>query len=359
MKAKYRILTDEQITQFLQHGWVKISGAFSEARASEWTANLWDRLGMKADDPSTWTRWKTHMLRERVEPVSSFAPKAWDAICDFLGEERIDSACSSWGDSFIVNLGTDELLRQYTAATIDKEIRTFADMMDPASLDNYHIDGDFFVHFLDSPEQALLVIPIFTPIEPLGGGTHICPTGIPLMARYLADHPEGVVPARCGFASTKASHLEWQLPLKPAELPKGTARNPNDEPQYPDPVPLSISTYPERFNIHEQVVQAPGMQFVEMTGNVGDVILLHPLMVHSASPNWRRSVRVITNPPVALKEPFCFDREDADTYSLVEELTLRVLGAWDPCDGGTCGLKGWKIEGERRRIVPRRLYASN
>jgi hypothetical protein len=47
------------------------------------------------------------------------------------GEDRIDEYSSSWGDSFIVNLGTEELL--------NKEPKH------PADLDNWHVDGDFFV----------------------------------------------------------------------------------------------------------------------------------------------------------------------------------------------------------------------
>lgn len=50
---------------------------------------------------------------------------------------------------------------------------------------------------------------------------------------------------------------------------------------------------------------------------------------------------MITNPPVSLKEPFCFDREDPREYSLVEQKTLRDLGRAD-------GLKGWRIQGERK-----------
>jgi hypothetical protein len=87
--------------------------------------------------------------------------------------------------------------------------------------------------------------------------------------------------------------------------------------------------------------------FFEMTGETGDVILMHPLMMHTASHNLRREVRVITNPPVALKEPFCFDRKNKDEYSLVELKTLRDLGMPD-------GLPGWKITGERRGWVPAR-----
>jgi hypothetical protein len=52
-------------------------------------------------------------------------------------------------------------------------------------LDNWHNDGDFFVHFLDSPEQALLVIPLWSDIEPKGGGTAVCVDGIKYIAKHL------------------------------------------------------------------------------------------------------------------------------------------------------------------------------
>ena len=91
--------------------------------------------------------------------------------------------------------------------------------------------------------------------------------------------------------------------------------------------------------------------FHEMTGNVGDVILLHPLMVHSASRNSLRLPRMITNPPVSLKEPFNFDRDDPSEYSLVELKTLQELGKER--------LRGWKITGTRDAVIPERLKVQN
>lgn len=87
--------------------------------------------------------------------------------------------------------------------------------------------------------------------------------------------------------------------------------------------------------------------FHEMTGEIGDVILLHPLMCHSASRNSLRIPRIITNPPVSLKEPFNFDRDDPSQYSLVEKKTLKELGK--------DRLPGWKIQAERAPVVPERL----
>lgn len=87
--------------------------------------------------------------------------------------------------------------------------------------------------------------------------------------------------------------------------------------------------------------------FHEMTGKVGDVILLHPLMVHSATGNGKRLPRIITNPPVALRAPFNFNRGDESEYSLVELKTIK--------DIGEDNLKGWKITSKREKIVPERV----
>jgi hypothetical protein len=86
--------------------------------------------------------------------------------------------------------------------------------------------------------------------------------------------------------------------------------------------------------------------FQQMTGNVGDVVLMHPLMMHSASSNSLHTPRIITNPSVYM-EPFNFDREDPEEYSIVERKTLKELG--DDC------LCGWQITGKRERLLSGRI----
>jgi hypothetical protein len=88
-------------------------------------------------------------------------------------------------------------------------------------------------------------------------------------------------------------------------------------------------------------------KFYEVTGKIGDVILMHPLMVHSASRNGLRIPRIITNPPVSLKEHFNFDRENPKEYSLVELKTLQSLGKER--------LEGWKATGPREAVIPERV----
>ncbi|RDB28413.1 hypothetical protein Hypma_015216 [Hypsizygus marmoreus] len=304
MARELKQLTPEQVAQFLEDGYVVIKNAFTREKAAEWTKHMWVRLGLDPYDKSTWDRERIHMPFHKREAVSIFAPKAWEAIVDLLGgEERIEEKSSSWGDSFIVNLGTNKLEAE-------------KGLIAPEDLDNWHVDGDFFVHYLDSPEQALLVIPIYSDIAPRGGGTMISPDGISLIARYLAVHPEGVLPTGLSFTPSDSAYTD---PSK-------------EDPGY--------------WSHLKEIKRC--QKFVEMTGEVGDVVLMHPLMMHSASKNYTRVPRIITNPPVSLREPFNFARDNPQEFSLVERKTLKELGL-DRLD--------FKIATERRRIVPARVIA--
>ena len=113
-------------------------------------------------------------------------------------------------------------------------------------------------------------------------------------------------------------------------------------------VPVGEQPKHQGLGFYQEIINScDDSSFHEMTGEVGDVILLHPLMLHSASKNGRRLARIITNPPVSLKEPFNFSREDPSEYSLVELKTIRDLGKENLAD--------WHITGKREMIVPERL----
>ncbi|KAF3347667.1 Putative polyprenol reductase [Verticillium dahliae VDG2] len=178
-RTKAAPLTDAQKEHFRAHGWLRLTECFTQEQADWVNKDLWSRLGMDPDDKSSW-RARTHMPAHRSFDAHVFAPKAWSAITELCGgEDRVVPESRQWRDSLIVNLGSPEFE--------DKHVR-------PQDLDNWHVDGDFFVHYLDSPEQGLLVIPLYSDIAPGGGGTVICPDAIPKVARHLHDHPEGVSP---------------------------------------------------------------------------------------------------------------------------------------------------------------------
>jgi hypothetical protein len=288
-------LTEAEKEHFLTHGYIHLTNCFTKEQATEKIKDVWTRLGMSPDDKSTWTKSQINMPSHWNFDAATFAPKAWAAICELCGgEDRLTEHSREWRDSFIVNLGTPEGQGK---------------LVPPKKLVRWHVDGDFFVHYLDSPEQALLVVALFTDIEPNAGGTVICPEAIPKIAKFLYDHPDGVSP-----------HLT-------------TRTEPN----------FSVVDFRHVVSRYNELVQ-DCEDFVEVTGKIGDVYLLHPLMMHSASHNTLRNVRIITNPPVSLKEPHCFDRLDGK-YSLVEKKTIQSIG-------GENKLKNWKITMPRERIFP-------
>ena len=56
---------------------------------------------------------------------------------------------------------------------------------------NQHKDGWHFKHFLNSPDQALLITALFSDVLPGAGGTFIAADSPAHVARWFAEHPEG------------------------------------------------------------------------------------------------------------------------------------------------------------------------
>ncbi|HEY7485194.1 MAG TPA: phytanoyl-CoA dioxygenase family protein [Streptosporangiaceae bacterium] len=255
----YRVLSDEQAQQFLDKGYVLIHDCFSQEAAAAHTATIWTRLGYDRDDPATWAEPSIHMPNHQALDVREFAPKAWDAVCDLVGGEERIARPYTWGDGFIVNLWQGAG-RPWSPAS--------------AQSTGWHKDGDFFRHFLDSPEQGLLTLVLWSDVRHQGGATFVAAGSVGPVARFLAAHPEGVLPTE--------------------------------------------------FPIPDLVGQCT--EFVEATGRVGDVFLLHPYLLHAKAQNVLRVPRYITNPPVHLAAPMRFDRPDPSEFSLVELAILRGLG---------------------------------
>jgi hypothetical protein len=258
---RYPPLTAAQIDHFLHRGHVVIHDCFTREFAESWTSQAFVRLGYDPDDPGTWAQEIIHMPASQRVPMQEVSPKAWQAACELLGGEERVAPCT-WGNGMIVNFrkGADQPWQPPSAA-----------------VPGWHKDGDFFRHFLDSPEQGLLTIVIWKDIEPKGGGTFVACDSVAPVARALAAHPEGV------------------LPGGPPEAP-----------------------------FRSLIDQC--REFIELTGKVGDVVLIHPYVLHASSQNHSGKARFITNPPISLKEPMQFDRPNPADFSPVERAILRGLG---------------------------------
>ncbi len=272
-----RILSDSQLDDFTRFGFVTLHDCFSREWAKEQTDRAWVRLGLDPDDPSSWPHKRIHMPSLQGFAVREVAPSAYQAAMELIGGEERGQGWG-WSDGFIVNLG-DGAHHPWQEPS--------------AQTPGWHKDGDFFRHYLDSPEQGLLTLVIWSDIEPRGGGTFVARDSVPVVGKYLQAHPQGV--------------------------------RPND------------------FPFRDMIAQCH--DFIEVTGRVGDVILLHPFILHASSQNHRPTARFLTNPPITLKEPMRLSRPD-DSYSPVERGTLRALGV-EALD--------FEMQGERERIVPERV----
>ena len=161
-----------------------------------------------------------------------------------------------WGDVFIFNGGEGQ----------NEPFR-----VPSASCPGWHKDGFMRRHYLDSPEQALLVLVAWTDVEERGGATFIAPDSVGVVARFLAQHPAGIEGREVGALISKCHRFE------------------------------------------------------QLTARAGDVVLCHPFLLHAVSQNVNGVERIISNPIVMLQQPMNFNREDGD-YSLVEQAVLRALG---------------------------------
>lgn len=274
-----RHLTDEEIESFTQHGYITVKNCFTADDIKDWIDRGWLRIGVDRDDPGQWNEKRVHLSGQESVDARQLAPRARHAAMELLGGEDRAELPWLWRDGFIANLGVGDD-RPWEAPGPD--------------LSGWHKDGDFFRHFLDSPEQGLLTIVLWTDMYHHGGGTFIAPDSIGVVARYLAQHPAGVLP--------------------------------------------------DDIDIDGLLHQCH--QFVELTGELGDVVLMHPYMLHATSQNVIQHGRLITNPPIILASPLEFDRENADESSPVELSVLRGLG-----------VDRYRFErtGERESVVPQRV----
>lgn len=252
------VLTAEQRKQFVTEGYLLLKGAFSKEQSEAWVYEECLAKGYDLNDQSTWTKPYDRIETIKKENLATFSPQGWAASAALMGgQDRVRSAPNV--GLFALNLaqGAD---RPFEPAT-------------PSS-PGWHKDGWHFIHFLDSYEQGLLGIPLLTDVLPSGGATFIAAGSVGPVARFLAKHPEGVMPT--------------DFPVK-------------------------------------ELLSEPGITFLEATGEAGDFYLLHPYLLHAVSQNILRRPRAISNLLYELNEPMKFDRADGN-YSPVEEAILHGLG---------------------------------
>ena len=355
--SKCRLLSREQAWHFVEHGYVRIPAAFDKKIAATVREQAWrdlrEKHSVSEQNPSGWgvtqgangipgyvrTAGSGRKFTLRTE-----APRAFRALADVVGGAERLPHCGerlAWGDGAIANLGSGEQttpsnggsavqepsagvregpaprmkepsagvregpaprMKEPSAGVREgpaprmKESTSSNAVPIEAKQRSWHKDGWHFRHFLDSPEQGLLVVPIYSDILPQSGGTRIATDSIAPVARLLASNPQG-------FHADSVQGAGYLIP-----------------------------------GLVEQC-----SRFQELIGETGDMAILHPYMLHRPCPNPSTRPRFIANAALVLAEPMRFDRPRHETCSLVELAVLRALGT---------ARFPFAIEGEREAFVP-------
>lgn len=212
MQQSLQIFTDAEVEQFVTDGYFMVRGAFSRAAAKAVRDELWKQTGLDPDNPASWTEPVVHLKTVLKGPAvdAVFTPRLLAAFDDLMGAGR-------W--EYLPQLGWWPI-----------SFPGFAEPPWQEPTGGWHVDGQQFHHHLNSRDQGLLSIFLFSDIAPGDGGTALSPGSHKIAARVLQEaEPEG----------------------------------------------LDVYELLKRVNTH------PRERIIECTGEAGDVALMHPFMSHA------------------------------------------------------------------------------
>lgn len=252
------VLSQEQIESFVERGFCLLSGAFTARQAEVARECVWARMeakgGIRESEPSTWP--PAYDIEEHLQHpavLECFTERLVMAVEELVGPGRWagDRRWGFWPVNF--SFGANAAYRI------------------PDS--GWHVDGNWFRHTVDSPRQGLLLIGLFSDIQPRWGGTIIAQGSHKRTARVLARHPEGL------------THLE----------------------------------------LFAEVLAEPLGDFLELTGSAGDVVLGHPFLFHTRGFKHGGPPRFISNTEASLKAPLVLERPAPRDYSVLERSIREAL----------------------------------
>lgn len=235
---------------------------------------VWDALardGIMRDDPKTWINEAPSHLQS-LKGVDVFKEIGTDrtlgVIDDIIGAGRWKPP-SDWGAYFLLFPTRRPWSVPWKA---------------------WHLDHAYTSPV--SPIDGLKVHSMFGDVAPRAGGMTIVAGSHHLVARHFADHPPR--------AGAKAAQVRKQLMQSNDYLRElGTDPGENDR-----------DARIARFVDTVEVVEGVPVQVVELTATAGDVILIHPLVLHTRPTNAGTQPRFLLN-----KDLYLTSRAAAPTAS--------------------------------------------
>jgi ectoine hydroxylase-related dioxygenase (phytanoyl-CoA dioxygenase family) len=199
-------------------------------------------VGIREDDPVTWTRERPQHLQHLKEDAAFQAvgsPRLLEAI-DAALEGQSYQLPKHWGVSF---LGFPSRHPWNVPSR------------------GWHIDANYLSTL--SPPAGVRTHALFGDVMPRAGGTMIVSGSHRLVHKYFKDHPPPSRTRGAGYRSRLQGH-----PYIGELHADGNAAD-------------RAARFMDRGEEHDGI----SLQVIENTGCAGDVILLHPLLLHVATPN--------------------------------------------------------------------------
>jgi hypothetical protein len=253
-----QVLSPSDLENFVERGFCTLRGAFTSQQAGAAVDCLWQRIEQKAlirrTAPTTWP--DCYDIEEQLrhpQVLACFNDNVASAVEQLVGQGRWcgDRRWGFWPINFSYGAS---LAYDYPTG-------------------GWHIDGNWFRHVINCPKQGLLVIGIFTDIQPRWGGTILACGSHKLTARVLVKHPEGI------------SHTD----------------------------------------LFAEALRQPLGDFHEITGNAGDVVLAHPFLFHNRGYKHGGPPRIISNTEAGLCQPMNLGRLKFAEYSPLERSIVQAL----------------------------------
>lgn len=246
MRSRPTTLTPAAIERFERDGYVVVREAFSRADGlamqQRWWRELAEEHGIRPDDRSSWRRLAGDLKSAKRDPLQAriLTERVRGVFDDLLGEGAW-SPPRNWG----------------------RAIATFPEpgtWQVPTKL--WHWDNPCDLH-LDRP-KALFVLSFVGSVAPQGGGTLIL-SGSPRLLLRQERRASGRPPSGAGVWERFHRSDPWLMALT------GLAPSPADR--------------TAAFMDGETVVDDVPLRVVELTGEPGDMVFCHPVMVHCAAAN--------------------------------------------------------------------------
>jgi len=254
--------SDNQRTleHFRLHGWMRVRAAFSADEATAMREEAWRalaRVGISQSDPSTWTKERPEHL-QHVKEVPAFRAvgsvqllEAIDAALEGQAYERP----KNWGALFIAFPSNHPW---------------------NVPSQGWHADANYLSAL--SPPAGVRTHALFGDVASRAGGTLIVSGSHRLAHRYFTHNPPP--PGARGADYRKL--LQGHTYLRDLH----TEGDPDER----------VARFIDRAEEHDGI----SLQVVENTGKAGDVILLHPLVLHVATPNTGTAPRFLLSGGVDL-----------------------------------------------------------